>query len=137
MAAEKNFENRLKRWLESIGVYPLGMEKQKMTVPTIGYYEKRWGGGYSKAGLPDMHIVVNGVNVDVELKASNGRPSELQKHNIKQINNSGSIAMILYPEGFEEFKSIVNEVMKCNGHIAGLNALKNAHSNSKCIILTG
>lgn len=137
MAAEKNFENRLKRWLESIGVYPLGTEKQKMIVPAIGYYEKRWGGGYSKAGLPDMHIVVNGVNVDVELKASNGRASELQKHNIKQINGSGSIAMILYPEGFEEFKSIVSEVMKCSGHIVGLNALKNAHSNSKCIILTG
>lgn len=137
MAAEKDFENRLKRWLESIGVYPLGMEKQKMTVPAIGYYEKRWGGGYSKAGLPDMHIVVNGVNIDVELKASNGRPSELQKHNIKQINNSGSIAMILYPEGFEEFKSIVKGVKECSGHIAGLNVLKNAHSNSKCIILTG
>lgn len=137
MAAEKNFENRLKRWLESIGVYPLGMEKQKMTVPAIGYYEKRWGGGYSKAGLPDMHIVVNGINVDVELKASNGRPSELQKHNTKQINHSGSIAMILYPEGFEEFKSIVKGVKECSGHIAGLNVLKNAHSNSKCIILTG
>ena len=136
MAAEKNFENRLKKWLESIGVYPLGTEKQKMTVPVIGYYEKRWGGGYSKAGLPDMHIVVNGINIDAELKASNGRPSELQKHNIKQINGSGSIAMILYPEGFEEFKSIVKGVKECNGHIAGLNVLKNALSSTKCVILT-
>lgn len=41
-----------------------------MTVPAIGYYEKRWGGGYSKAGLPDMHIVVTGINIDAELKAS-------------------------------------------------------------------
>jgi hypothetical protein len=136
MAAEKNFENRLKRWLESIGVYPLGTAKDKMTVSPIGYYEKRWGGGYSKAGLPDVHIVVNGVNIDAELKASNGRPSELQKHDVAQINNSGSIAMILYPEGFEEFKLIVEGVKKCNGHIAELNALKNAHSNSKCNILT-
>lgn len=136
MAAEKNFENRLKKWLESEGVYSLGTEKQKMATQPIGYYEKRWGGGYSKAGLPDMHIVVNGVNIDAELKASNGRPSELQKHNIKQINGSGSIAMILYPEGFEEFKSIVKGVKECNGHIAGLIALKDAHSSSKCNILT-
>ena len=136
MAAEKNFENRLKKWLESIGVYPLGTEKQKMIVPPIGYYEKRWGGGYSKAGLPDMHIVVNGISIDAELKASNGRPSELQKHNIKQINGSGSIAMILYPEGFEEFKSIVKGVKECNAHIAGLNVLKNALSSTKCVILT-
>lgn len=136
MAVEKNFENRLKKWLESEGVYSLGTEKQKMTTQPIGYYEKRWGGGYSKAGLPDMHIVVNGVNIDAELKASNGRPSELQKHNIKQINGSGSIAMILYPEGFEEFKSIVKGVKECNGHIAELIALKDVHSGSKCNILT-
>lgn len=136
MAAEKNFENRLKRWLESEGIYPFGTASDKMNVSPCGYYEKRWGGGYSKAGLPDMHIVVNGVNIDAELKASNGRPSELQKHNVKQINNSGSVAMVLYPEGFEQFKSIVKGVKECNGHIAELNALKNAHSSSKCNILT-
>jgi len=136
MAAEKNFENRLKAWLTSEGIYPLGIEKQKITVTPCGYYEKRWGGGYSKSGLPDMHIVVNGFNIDAELKASNGRPSDLQKHNVIQINQSGSIAMILYPEGFEEFKSIVKGVKECNGHIAGLKHLKNAHSSSKCVILT-
>lgn len=136
MAAEKNFEKRLKKWLESEGIYPVGIEKQKITLKSRGYYEKRWGGGYSKAGLPDMHIVVNGINIDAELKASNGVASELQKHNVIQFNSSGSIAMILYPEGFEEFKSIVKEVKKCNGHIANLIALKNAHSSSRCIILT-
>lgn len=136
MAAEKNFENRLKEWLKSEGIYPLGIEKQKITVTPCGYYEKRWGGGYSKAGLPDMHIVVNGFNIDAELKASNGRPSDLQKHDVIQINQSGSIAVILYPEGFEEFKSIVKGVKECNGHIAGLKRLKNAHSSSKCVILT-
>lgn len=136
MAAEKNFENRLKYWLETEGIYPIGIEKQKITVIPCGYYEKRWGGGYSKKGLPDMHIVVNGVNIDAELKASNGRPSELQKHNVIQINTSGSIAMILYPEGFEEFKSIVKGVKKCSGHIAELSSLKDAHSNTKCVILT-
>ena len=135
MAAEKNFENRLKKWLESEGVYPIGIENQKITVTPCGYYEKRWGGGYSKKGLPDMHIVVNGINIDAELKASTGRASELQKHNVVQVNASGSIAMILYPEGFEEFKSIVKGVKQCNGHIAELNSLKNAHSSSKCVIL--
>ena len=83
-----------------------------------------------------MHIVVNGFNIDAELKASNGRPSDLQKHNVIQINQSGSIAMILYPEGFEEFKSIVKGVKECNGHTAGLKRLKNVHSSSKCVILT-
>ena len=137
MAAEKQFENRVKRWLESIGVYPLGTAADKMTVEPIGYYEKRWGGGYTKAGLPDMHIVVCGISIDAELKASTGRASELQKHNIRQINNSLSIALLLYPEGFEDFKKIVKGVMKCNIPIQELNCLKIAHSGTKCSTLTG
>jgi hypothetical protein len=137
MAAEKNFENRLKRWLESEGIYPFGTSADEMNISPCGYYEKRWGGGYSKSGLPDMHIVVNGISIDAELKASNGKPSELQKHNVKQINNSGSIAMVLYPEGFEQFKLLVKGVKRCNGHIAKLNSLKNALSNSKCDMLKG
>ena len=52
MAGEKNFENRLKKWLESEGVYPLGEPVDRMKAPPCGYYEKRWGGGrYVKAGL--------------------------------------------------------------------------------------
>lgn len=137
MAAEKNFENRVKKWLQGLGVYPLGFAADKMLVPPIGYYEKRWGGGYSKSGLPDMHIVINGISLDVELKASNGKPSDLQKQKIRQINNSGGLAMVLYPEGFELFQNIVKGVMKCNGHIQGLNALKDVSGNIKCDILTG
>ena len=137
MAAEKNFENRLKKWLESLGVYPLGTPKQNVTVAPCGYYEKRWGGGiYTKKGLPDLHIVINGINLDVEVKAPNGRPSELQKHNVVQINQSGSIAMILYPDGFEQFKKIVEGVIQCRCHIQGLNALKGVHSSTKCDIVT-
>lgn len=137
MAAEKNFENKVKRWLESMGIYPLGTAEQDMHVYPCGYYEKRWGGGYSKSGLPDLHIVVNGFNIDVELKAPNGKPSELQKHNITQINNSDSIAVILYPDNFEKFKELIREVDKWNGHTAELKRLKNALSISKCAIWKG
>lgn len=83
-----------------------------------------------------MHIVANAVSVDVELKASNGRPSELQKHNIRQINNAGSIAMILYPEGFEQFKTIMEGVIKCKVPIQQLNVLKAANASTNCVMLT-
>jgi len=136
MAEEKCFENRLKRWLESLGVYPLGTPRNRMPVPPVGYYEKRWGGGYSKSGLPDMHMVVNGISLDVELKSSVGKPSELQKHNIMQINTAGSLAVLLYPAGFDDFKAIVKGVIQCNSVIPALNALKAVHSNTACDILT-
>ena len=51
-----------------------------MKVPPIGYYEKRWGSKMTTSGLPDMHIVINGWSFEVEIKAPNGRASELQKH---------------------------------------------------------
>ena len=136
MAEEKLFENRVKRWLESLGVYPLGTARDKMPVPPVGYYEKRWGGGFSKSGLPDLHLVVNGISLDVELKAPNGRPSDLQKQKIRQINDSGSLAMVLYPRGFEQFKAIVKGVMECSSVIPALNALKDARTTTGCDMLT-
>lgn len=136
MAAEKNFENKVKTWLEAEGIYPLGTGADKMPVPPCGYYEKRWGGGYSKSGLPDMHLTVNFISIDVELKASDGRPSELQKQKVKQINRSQSIGMILYPEGFDDFKKIMKGVKQCNIPIAELTCLKSAGSSTKCNILT-
>ena len=76
MAAEKLFENKIKRFLNSEGIYPLGTSKNKMMVKPCGYYEKRWGGGqFTKAGLPDLHIVVYGKSIDIEVKASKDRKS--------------------------------------------------------------
>lgn len=111
MAAEKSFEDKLKKWLESEGIYPLGTAKQDMTTPPCGYWEKRWGGGkYIKSGMPDMHIVVNGISIEAELKAPNGRPSELQKQKLNQIDDAGCIAVVLFPKDFENFKMLVKVI---------------------------
>lgn len=111
MGTEKQFEEKVKRYLKSIGVYPLGTAPEKMTIAPIGYYEKRWGGGtFTKSGLPDMHIVVNGMSVDVELKAPNGRPSELQKIMIKQIRSAGGFAFVLYPSGYLDFVKFITDL---------------------------
>ena len=135
MGGEKNFENRLKKWLESEGIYPLGESVDRMKAPPCGYWEKRWGGGrYVKSGLPDMRIVVKGIVLEVELKATNGTPSELQKRNIRQINNSGGLAMVLYPDGFETFKKIVKGAKQCKCPIAELKLLTDALINTFCDI---
>lgn len=111
LAAEKSFEEKLKRWLESEGIYPLGTAQQDMVAPLCGFWIKRWGGGkYTKAGLPDMQIVVNGISIEVELKAPNGRPSELQIQKLNQIDDSGAIAVVLYPKDFEKFQRLVRYV---------------------------
>lgn len=108
---EKSFEEKLKKWLESEGIYALGTPKQDMITEPCGYWEKRWGGGkYTKAGLPDMHIVVNGISIEAELKAPNGRPSELQKQKLNQIDDAGCIAVVLFPKDFENFKRMVQHI---------------------------
>lgn len=111
MAAEKSFEESLKKWLESEGIYALGTPEQDICAEPCGYWEKRWGGGkYIKAGMPDMHIVVNGISLEVELKAPNGRPSELQIQKLNQIEKAGCISLVLFPQDFEKFQRLVKYI---------------------------
>lgn len=137
MAQEKSFENKVKRFLESNGIYPFGTATQNITTPIVGYYEKRWGGGqFSKSGLPDLHVVIRGRSIESELKAPNGKPSLLQLKNLELINSSNSVGHILVEHAvtvdrlkrhietnhpkfkdtpvvdFDEFKKIVNVFIK-------------------------
>lgn len=89
MAAEKIFENQIKNFLKSL--------------PNT-YYFKYWAGPYSKSGIPDIIACVNGRFVAIEVKAENGHPSELQKRNIRLIQESNGYACIVYPKDFEKLK---------------------------------
>lgn len=136
MAEEKSFENKVKDWLESKGIYEAGTPQNKKTLAEKGWFFKVWGGGYQKSGIPDLIICVNGFFISCELKSKTGRPSELQKKNTAAINQSNGIGVILYPDGFEQFKKIIEGVIQCRYHIQELNALKAVHSGTKCDILT-
>lgn len=92
MASEKNFENKIKKFLKEQNCY----------------YIKYWGGGqFTKSGVPDLLICCNGYFVAVEVKAENGKPSELQLYNIDEIKKAGGFAMILYPNQFDDFKKFI------------------------------
>lgn len=94
MAEEKQFENKVKRWLKSKNIY----------------HFKYFGNAFSTAGVPDLCLCVNGKFVAVELKAEKGKTSPLQDAHIEAIHNSGGIAIVLRPSGFDNFKKII-EVM--------------------------
>jgi hypothetical protein len=91
MAAEKNFENRLKKFLEDEGCW----------------FVKFFANAYTKSGVPDLLVCCNGYFLGVEVKAPNGKPSELQKRNIFQINQSNGIGIVLYPDQFDKFKTMI------------------------------
>lgn len=91
MGQEKNFENKVKAFLKEKNCWVL----------------KTWGGGYQRSGIPDLITCCNGYFLGIELKASNGKPSDLQLWNIEKIKEAGGIGLILYPKDFEEFKKLI------------------------------
>ena len=92
MAEEKNFENRVKKFLKEQGAW----------------FIKYWGGAaFTKSGVPDLLACVNGHFLGIELKASNGKASELQLHTLKQIDKAGGFAILLYPSDYEVFQKFI------------------------------
>lgn len=92
MAEEKRFENKVKRFLKDKGCWNL----------------KTWSNGVQRSGVPDLLVCCNGRFIGVELKASNGRPSDLQLHNLKTIDAAGGFAILLYPDQYLMFKLLVD-----------------------------
>lgn len=133
---EKQFEKKVERFLHEVGIYQAGTPIQNMEAEQIGWFTKIWGGGFQKSGIPDLLACINGIFISIELKASTGRPSDLQKMNTDRINKSNGIGVILYPKGFEEFKELVEGVINCKYHIQELTNLKNVHTSTSCNIWT-
>lgn len=111
MAEEKSFENLVKQFFINNHIYPAGCPVQKQERPKNGWFFKVWGGGFQKSGIPDIVMNVCGDFVAVELKAQSGHPSDIQKHNVKQIRESCGQACFLYPSGFEAFKRDICELI--------------------------
>lgn len=111
MAAEKLFENKIKKYLKDNGVYPFGTPSDKMSVPIRGYYEKRFANRMTKSGLPDLSITINGYSLEVEVKAIYGIPSKLQLFNIDLIRKSGSLGIIVYPDQWQELKLLIDDLL--------------------------
>lgn len=95
MAAEKNFENKIKKYLADNNIW------------FVKYFANRM----TKAGIPDILACVNGYFLAIEVKAPNGHPSELQIHHRDEIRKALGISIILYPDKWEEFKQLI-ELLK-------------------------
>ena len=96
MAAEKTFENKIKKFLDSKNCWHVKYFANRMT----------------KSGVPDILACIGGFFVAIEVKAENGKPSELQYYHRDKIRESGGISLILYPNQFEEFKHLVNDLLE-------------------------
>ena len=96
MAAEKNYENRIKKYLEKNGCW----------------FVKFFANAYTSSGIPDILCSVNGRFVGIEVKQEKGRPSLLQKVHLQNIGKSGGIGVLAYPSGYEELKELIDNLLR-------------------------
>lgn len=93
MAAEKNFENKIKDYFKEKGVF----------------YIKYWAGSmYTKEGMPDILACIDGRFYGIEVKAEKGKPTLLQIINLRKVRAAGGIGILLYPNEFEYFKEFID-----------------------------
>ena len=104
MAAEKQFENKVKKFLEANNCW------------FVKYFANR----NTKSGIPDLLACVNGYFVAIEVKAETGKPSPLQLHHQEKIRQSGGISIILYPDQFDEFVRLIDALKHGNNGTAQL-----------------
>ena len=95
MASEKDFENKIKKYLKDNNCYRV----------------KYFGTAYSEAGTPDILSCVNGYFLAIEVKGNNGRVSDLQLEKINQIRKAGGFAYVVYPTAWEKIKNIINGLL--------------------------
>jgi Holliday junction resolvase len=94
MAAEKNYENRIKKYLESKGAW----------------FVKFFANAYTSSGIPDILCCINGRFVGIEVKQETGKPSLLQKVHLKRIGEAGGIGILAYPSGYEKLKDLIDNL---------------------------
>lgn len=95
MAEEKNFENKIKKYLDEKNIW----------------YVKFFANRNTRSGIPDILACVNGRFLGIEVKATHGRPSPLQIYNQKKIVESGGISIIVYPSDWEKLKKIIENLL--------------------------
>jgi len=59
------------------------------------YYAMPIGTGYGSSGVPDFLCCMNGYFVAIEAKAGKGTTTALQDKNLKQITESGGVALVI------------------------------------------
>lgn len=104
MAAEKQFENKIKNYLKA----------------NHCWYVKYFANRMTKVGVPDILACVNGFFVGIEVKASNGHPSDLQIWNRDEIRKANGISIIVYPEQWEDFQLLIQDLINYPNHIKSI-----------------
>lgn len=101
-------EAKVKRWLYGTTQRP---GKLFEYFPKA-YVYKPQGGMFGSTGAPDCMLCWNGIFVGIEIKAENGRATDLQVKHLKGILEAGGIAALLVGKDEEKLRMIKQRVLE-------------------------
>jgi Holliday junction resolvase len=91
---ESKVKKQVKKVLDDVGAYHFS----PMTA------------GYGRSGVPDIIACVKGKFIGIECKAGKNEPTLLQKHNMKLINQSGGLSIVVNESNIETLLTLVKEI---------------------------
>ena len=94
MTPEGKVKKQVKKILDDVGAYHFS----PMTA------------GYGRSGVPDIIACVKGRFIGIECKAGKNEPTLLQKHNMKLINQSGGLSIVVNEGNIESLLTLVKEI---------------------------
>lgn len=85
--------------------------KCRKLLDTFGaYYFFPATGGFGRSGVPDIIISYKGRFFAIECKAGNNKPTPLQQREIKAINDSGAIAIVVNEDNVNNVAKILENL---------------------------
>jgi Holliday junction resolvase len=94
MTPEGKVKKQVKKILDDVGAYHFS----PMTA------------GYGRSGVPDIIACVKGKFIGIECKAGKNEPTLLQKHNMKLINQSGGLSIVVNEGNIKSLLTLVKEI---------------------------
>jgi hypothetical protein len=73
------------------------------------YHFNPFGGGYGRAGIPDVICCVNSWFLAIECKAAKGKTTALQARELERIRDAGGVALVVW-EDLTELRQAIKEL---------------------------
>ena len=96
LAEEKNFENKIKKYLDEKGCWH------------VKYFANR----NTRSGVPDILSCCGGTFVGIEVKAPHGKPGGQQLYNGRKSDQAGGIGIVVSPQDLAALKELITILAK-------------------------
>src|ERR1035437_788638 len=85
---------------------------QEMLTISGAYFFMPFGGGYGRAGIPDVVACIHGHFLAIECKAGKGKTTALQDRELQRISDAGGESLVVYdtPTAYAQLQEILNKL---------------------------